>query len=162
MAADKERDRDWDKEMKEVDKLLSKLPAADPYLAGAPTVRKPAAHAPHGPPGAAPSRAQERLGTWLRVGLGVSLALGMAAWPYSHQCGLRLIFYMIGVTTVVVAGVWSAISSWKRRLGLAHVLSLAVTLWGLALTADIFLPRMGYTTPAGIWLCPEPPVPPAR
>ena len=42
MAADKERDRDWDNEMKEVDKLLSKLPAADPYLAGAPTVRKPA------------------------------------------------------------------------------------------------------------------------
>src|SRR5438094_2315153 len=119
--------------MKEVDKLLSKLPAADPYLAGAPTVRKPAAHAPHGPPGAAPSRAQERLGTWLRVGLGVLLALGMAAWPYSHQCGLRLIFYMIGVTNVVVAGVWSAISSWTLPLGLAYVLLRAGTLSCLAL-----------------------------
>src|SRR2546430_16044719 len=148
--------------MKEVDKLLSKLPGADPSLAGAPTVRKPAAHAPQGPPGSASSRARGRLGTWLRVGLGVLLALGLAAWPYSHQCGLRLIFYMIGVATVVVAGVGSAISSWKRRLGLAHVLSLAVTLWGLALPADIFLPRMGYTTPAGGWVCPQPPGAPAR
>jgi len=161
-VADKEKEKDWDKEMKEVDKLLAKLPAADPYLGSAPTVRRPAAHAPVVAPGGAPTRAHEKVGTWLRVGLGVLLALGMAGWPYSHQCGLRLIFYMIGVATVVVAGVWSAISSWKRRLGLAHVLSLAVTLWGLALTADIFLPRMGYTTPAGIWLCPEPPVPPAR
>ncbi len=152
-----EKERDWDKEMKEVDKLLAKLPAADPYLVGsAPTVRKPAAHAPGGTPGAAPSRAHERVGTWLRVGLGVLLALGMAAWPYSHQCGLRLIFYMIGVGTVVVAGAWSAISSWRRRLGLAHVVSLVVTLWGLTLTAAIFGPRI-YAAPAALWLCPEPP-----
>ena len=158
-----EKERDWDKEMKEVDKLLAKLPAADPYLVGsAPTVRKPAAHAPAaggGGPGAAPARAHERLGTWLRVGLGVLLTLGMAAWPYSHQCGLRLIFYMIGVGTVVVAGAWSAISSWRRRLGLAHVVSLVVTLWGLTLTAGIFGPRI-YATPTALWLCPEPPAPP--
>jgi len=151
-----EKERDWDKEMKEVDKLLAKLPAADPYLVGsAPTVRKPAAHASV----AAPSRAHERLGTWLRVGLGVLLAVGTAAWPYSHQCGLRLIFYMIGVGTVVVAGAWSAISSWKRHLGLAHVIALVVTFWGLTLTAGILLPRIGYTTPAALWLCPEPPAP---
>ena len=148
-----EKERDWDKEMKEVDKLLAKLPAADPYLVGsAPTVRKPAAHAPV----AAPSRAHERLGTWLRVGLGVLLAVGTAAWPYSHQCGLRLIFYMIGAGTVVVAGGWSAISSWRRHLGVAHVIALVVTLWGLTLTAGILLPRIGYTTPAALWLCPEP------
>jgi len=161
-VADKEKD--WNKEMKEVDKLLAKLPAADPYLSGgsAPTLRKPAAHAPVVTPGGTPARAHERLGTWMRVGLGVLLALGMAGWPYSHQCGLRLIFYTIGVGTVVVAGVWSAISSWKRRLGLAHVLSLTVTLWGLTLAAGVLLPRLGYTSPGANWLCPEPPAAPRR
>ena len=44
--ADIEKDRDWDKEMAEVDRLLKKLPAADPTLGrasgGQPTVRKSA------------------------------------------------------------------------------------------------------------------------
>jgi len=161
VAADKERDRDWDKEMKEVDKLLSKLPAADPYLAGAPTVPQAGGSRSPWPPGAAPSRAQERLGTWLRVGLGVLLALGLAAWPYSHQCGLRLIFYMIGVATVVVAACGAPSRPETAAGSRARAVARGYAV-GLALTADVFLPRMGYTTPAGIWLCPEPPVPPAR
>ena len=107
------KDRDWDREMREVDKLLAKLPEADPTLGrGAPTVPRAypvqAVHTPH-PEG--PAAAGARLATWIRVGLGVALGVGMLVWPYSHVCGLRLIFYMIGAGTVVVAGLWGGISS---------------------------------------------------
>src|SRR5438067_11275694 len=42
------------------------------------------------------------IGTWAKVALGVLVGIGIApgVWPYSHGCGLRLIFYLLGVTTV--------------------------------------------------------------
>lgn len=154
---DKEiKDRDWDREMREVDKLLAKLPDAEPSLGhGAPTV--PRAYPAHGTPSAeGPAAAGARLTTWIRVGLGLALGVGMLVWPYSHVCGVKLIFYTIGASTVVVAGVWSGISSWKRRMGLAHLLSLGLVLWGLVLAAAVVLPRAGYANQAAIWFCPEP------
>ena len=158
--AGKEKDfkeRDWDREMAEVDKLLKKLPEADPTLGrGVPTVPRaypvPGAH-PHSE---GPAAAGARFTTWIRVGLGLLLGLGMLVWPYSHVCGLKLIFYMIGASTVVVAGVWSGISSWRRRLGLAHLLSLGLVIWGLALAAGVVLPRIGYANQSAVWFCPEP------
>ncbi|HXM39393.1 MAG TPA: hypothetical protein VN908_12140 [Gemmatimonadales bacterium] len=156
--ADKEKDRDWDREMREVDKLLKKLPEADPTLGrGVPTVpvypRSPAGHAPDMPGRA---RGRDWLSTWFRVGLGLVLGIGMLAWPYTHGCGLKLIFYLIGATTVIVAGVWSAISSWKRRLGLAHALSFGLIIWGLVLAAREVLPRVGYAKNEAPFFCPEP------
>ena len=155
---DKEiKDRDWDREMREVDKLLAKLPEADPSLGrGAPTVpRAYPAHAVHTPQ-EGPAAAGARLTTWIRVGLGLALGVGMMVWPYSHVCGLKLLFYTIGAGTVVVAGVWSGMSSWKRRMGLAHLLSLGLVIWGLALAAGVVLPRIGYANQAAAWFCPEP------
>ena len=157
---DKEiKDRDWDREMREVDKLLAKLPDADPSLgrAGAPTV--PRAFSPHPvatPPPGSPAAAGARLTTWIRVGLGLALGIGMLVWPYSHVCGLKLMFYMIGAGTVTIAGVWTGISSWKRRMGLAHLLSLGLVIWGLVLAVGIVLPRVGYASHAAAWFCPEP------
>ena len=157
---DKEiKDRDWDREMREVDKLLAKLPEADPSLGrGAPTVPRayaaPGTHAT--PSGEVRAAAGARLTTWIRVGLGLMLGVGMMVWPYSHVCGLKLIFYTIGAGTVVVAGVWSGMSSWKRRMGLAHLLSLGLVIWGLALAAAVVLPRIGYANQAAAWFCPEP------
>jgi hypothetical protein len=166
VAKDKEKDRDWDKELAEVDKLLAKLPLADPYLKGdaAATKRPPGAAVHHGGPGGGGSHGlatdpRAWIGTWARVGLGLLIGIGMTQWPYTHGCGLRLIFYMVGIAAVVVAGVWSGISSWRRRLGLAHVLSLGLIIWGLILTARVILPRAGYAKTAGTWLCPD--VPPA-
>jgi hypothetical protein len=154
----KEKERDWDREMAEVDKLLAKLPEADPTLGrGAPplskTARLPGA-APHGSAAGSPSA----LATWFRLGLGLLLGVGMLVWPYSHVCGFKLMFYGLGVGIVTVVGASSALSSWKRRLGLAHVLSLALLAWGVALTAGIVLPRIGYAGQHGLWFCPEPPV----
>jgi len=153
------KDRDWDREMREVDKLLAKLPDADPTLGhGAPTVPRayaaPGAHAT--PSGEGRAAAGARLTTWIRVGLGLMLGVGMLVWPYSHVCGVKLIFYMIGASTVIVAGVWSGISSWKRRMGLAHLVSLGLVLWGLVLAAAVVLPRAGYANQTAVWFCPEP------
>ena len=37
---DKEKEQKWDREMAEVDKLLARLPEADPYLKGDATTRR--------------------------------------------------------------------------------------------------------------------------
>ncbi|HXF96255.1 MAG TPA: hypothetical protein VNI61_09165 [Gemmatimonadales bacterium] len=153
---DKDKERQWDREMAEVDKLLARLPTYDPgkpALGGEPTLKRPAA----GPPGA--PAVGSAMGMWLKVGAGVVLALGVTSWPYSHVCGLKLMFYLVAVSTVVVAGVWAALASWKRRAGLAHVLSLVVVVWGLGLAMLAVLPRMGYSRSEALWFCPEPPTP---
>lgn len=142
--AEKERQRDWDRELAEVDKLLARLPNADPSLGrGAPAKAGPAAVA----------RPASSGGTWLRVGLSVLLAIGMTVWPYPHECGLQLLYYGGGVAMVVFAGLWGAVSSWNRRSATAHILSLTAALWGLGLAAAIILPRAVYVDPAARWLC---------
>ena len=163
--ADIEKGRDWDKEMAEVDRLLKKLPAAEPTLGrpsgGEPTVRKPAAApASRWSDGTAAPSARERVGTWAKVALGLLVAIGVApgVWPYSHGCGLRLIFYLLGVTTVVAAGLWASISSWKRRLGVAHVVSQILIVWGILLMTREVLPRLGPKAEP-LWLCPDVPLP---
>jgi hypothetical protein len=143
---EKERQRDWDKELAEVDKLLAKLPNADPTLGRGAGVRAPQAAPPAVPGGSA-------FGAWVRVGLAVTLAIGMALWPYAHDCGLQLAYYSGGVVMLIVAGVWGAASSWGRRSATGHVLSLGALFWGLALAAAVILPRAGYAQPAATWLC---------
>jgi len=144
-----EKDRDWDKEMRDVDRLLAKLPYADPKVgAGSePTLRKPVA--------AVGQRSGPTVaGTWAKVGLGLAIGIGMTQWPYSHGCGLRLGFYLVGVAAVLVAGIWSGVSSWRRRLGFAHVLSHVLIVWGTVLAAREVLPRVGYAKALAPWLCP--------
>jgi hypothetical protein len=164
MANDKDqKERDWDREMREVDKLLAKLPDADPLPArGVPTVPvSPRPAGAGGPVGggavhhAEPARGRAWFTTWVRVGLGLALGVGMLAWPYSHACGLKLVFYLIGAATVTVAGVWSALSSWRRRLGWAHLLSIVLVVWGLALAGSQVLPRVA-GNPRTPFFCPEP------
>ncbi len=149
-----QKERDWDREMREVDKLLAKLPEADPTLGrGVPTVPV----SPRTVVGGAPPPASGRawFTTWMRVGLGLALGLGMLAWPYGNSCGLKLVFYLIGATTVTVAGVWGALSSWRRRLGWAHALSIVLIIWGLALAGRQVLPRVYGKQPIPFF-CPEP------
>jgi len=157
-VADKDRDRDWDREMREVDKLLAKLPEADPTLGravptarrtpgGTPTVRSPMT-----------SGAHRAAATWGRLGLGVLLGVGMLVWPYSHVCGAKLLFYGTGVFTLIVSGIWSAAASWRHRKGFAHLMSILVSFWGVILALGIVLPRTGYANARerGVWFCPEP------
>jgi len=160
------KERDWDKEMAEVDRLLKKLPDADPTLGrgaggagSAPTVKKPAAVPFAAGAGAMPG-ARAWLGTWAKVALGVLVAVGVTpgVWPYASGCGLRLMFYLVGITTVIGAGLWASISSWKRRLGAAHVVSQVLIVWGILLIMREVMPRVGANAEV-LWLCPDVPLP---
>jgi hypothetical protein len=151
---DKQKDPDWDQEMREVNRLLAKLPEADPHLVSgrAPTLKKPApaaslAGSPVGPTGS------QWLGAWARVTLGLLIGAGMTQWPNAHECGFHLLFYGVGVGAVLAAGLWSSWASWKRRLAVAHVISLLLIAWGLVLAAREVLPRIGYASSQQEWLC---------
>ncbi|PYP11637.1 MAG: hypothetical protein DMD59_02240 [Gemmatimonadetes bacterium] len=160
MKEKEQKERDWDREMREVDKLLAKLPEADPTLGrGVPTVpvSRPAVPGTAGAGAfqpAGPARGGAWLTTWIRVGLGVALGVGMLFWPYAHGCGWALIVYLLGPTAVTVAGVWSGLTSWKRRLGIAHTLSIILIIWGLALAGRQLLPRVYGKTPDPFF-CPK-------
>jgi len=145
--------RDWDKELAEIDKIIAKSPAPAPAPAEgrAPPVAKGGgpARLPAGPVGR-----KAALATWSRVILGVLLGGAMTQWPYFHACGTALLLYLGAAGVVVVAGIWSAVSSWRRRMGLAHVVSLLVALWGGVLVAATVLPRTGYAARSATWWCP--------
>ncbi|MEO8201105.1 MAG: hypothetical protein ABI679_11335 [Gemmatimonadota bacterium] len=141
-------ERDWDKELADIDKVIARAPAQ-----GAAPV--PAAATRGAPALAAPPRTRKvALATWLQVLLGGILAVGMTQWPYAHVCGMNLFLYVGAAGVVVLAGLWGAVSSWRRRMGLAHTVALIVSLWGMVLVAQEVLPRVGYAKQALEWTCP--------
>ena len=143
-------DRDWDKELADIDKVIARAPAPS----GAP-VPVPVSQGKGTPALSAPARTRKAaLGTWFQVLLGGVLAIGMTQWPYSHGCGIKLFLYLGAAGVVVVAGLWGALSSWRRRMGLAHTLALLVTLSGFVLVAWEVLPRVGYAKAESTWMCP--------
>jgi hypothetical protein len=149
-----EQPRDWDKELAEIDKVMARMPApAPPKARAAPPDQAPAV----------PARVQATtsrfgvLGTWLRVLLGAALAIGITQWPYPTACGVNLAVYGTVILLVILAGAWSAVSSWRRQLGVAHVIAILVLIWGLVLAAREILPRIGYASEARSWSCPATP-----
>ena len=143
-------DRDWDKELADIDKVIARAPAAP-----ASSVPAPVAKGKGTPALSAPGTSRRAaLGTWFQVLLGGILAIGMTQWPYSHGCGIKLFLYLGAAGVVVVAGLWGALSSWRRRMGMAHTLALLVALSGLVLIAREVLPRIGYAKAASTWMCP--------
>ena len=150
---------------REVDKLLRKLPGADPYLRGDPepavsgaraavtTRTSPGARIRVGQPGYRPATRIQRVTVWIRVLLGAVLGAVVLAWPYARTCGLGLGFYLGGVSMIVLAGTWGGVWSWRYRMGLAHTASLIVICWGLALGAHEVLERTGYAVMSAAWAC---------
>jgi hypothetical protein len=139
--------RDWDKELAEIDRAIARMPARSARDAA------PAPRAVTGPAALPRGGTLGTLTTWLRVVLGLALAVGITQWPYPNACGLNLAVYLAAIGGVVVAGLWSAVTSWQRRLGWAHTLSLLVVLWGLTLFARELLPRLGYARTTAAWFC---------
>jgi hypothetical protein len=92
-------------------------------------------------------------GLWARVALAVLLGSLMTQWPYPHECGVRLFAYAGAVLTVLLAGSWIAVVSWRRRNGYAHVLALLLTFWGVVLAGEQLLPRIGYAAEQAVWHC---------
>ena len=147
-------DRDWDKELAEIDKVIARSPgpagvpaAASASAPPAPGQGSKAIAAPVGGKRAA-------LWTWTQVLLGGLLAVGMTQWPYSHGCGIKLFLYLGAAGLVVVAGIWGSLSSWRRRMGLTHTLALLVVLSGVVLLVREVLPRVGYAQQSVTWMCP--------
>jgi len=137
-----------------VDKLLKKLPGADPHLRGD-QARVNVSGVPDVPHarGPQPPTSRDRLAVWGRVALALVLAGVVQQWPYGVECGWALLFYMFALGAVMVGGVWGAISTWRYRMGLAHILALLVITWGGLLTLDRILPRVGYAATPATWTC---------
>lgn len=96
------------------------------------------------------------IGLWGRVALGLMLGVMMTAWPYFRECGLPLFGYLGALAAVVVAGGWIAVTAWKLRNGVAHILALVLLAWGLVLTADELLSRTSYAAVQATWMCGAP------
>ena len=96
-------------------------------------------------------------GVYVRLSLVLSLCLGMFSWPYDVSCGASLFGYMSAVTTVLVGGFWTALTTWRHRMARSHIVALLVVLCGLTLAAAQVLPRVGYASPspdrATTWGC---------
>lgn len=144
--------RDWDKELAEVDRLAARTapgqPTPGPSRVGMTRDVTPA------------SRGAKFI-TWTGVVLTLAIAAALPLWPYGDPCGIGLFFYLGTVGVLILLGGFCAVSSWGQRLGLPHILSLFAVLWGLVLTAEQILPRIGYARAAEQWICSSPVPPPA-
>lgn len=130
-------DRDWDAEMRKIDQQLAAMPNQ---------ASQPARAQQQG--GSAPMLAGKAetstFGVMARLGLACVLGVAIAFWPYGARCGVGLAGYLGAVTTLIVAGIWSSIWTWKHRSAKAHMVSLLLLTWGIVLAAADVLPRVGY------------------
>jgi hypothetical protein len=106
-------------------------------------------------------------GTWGRLTLVAALASGITFWwPYPHACGADFLQYGAVAALVVIGGVWTMVSSWRARLGVAHTIALGLLLWGLGLVSLQVAPRIGLPAPPGVrqasWRCPSNPTTPTK
>jgi hypothetical protein len=143
-------DRNWDAEMAKIDRQLASI-SDDQLLAG-----KTAEPAPGGTPVRTTTGAGGRRADWgiaVRTTLVVLLAAAIPFWPYGARCGAGLAGYLAAVASLIGAAGWAAVAAWRTRSPRAHILSLAVLVWGLALAARDILPRAGYAREARTWVC---------
>jgi hypothetical protein len=102
-----------------------------------------------------PPPMEDLLGPWARLLLGLALGTMMAWWPYPRTCGFPLAGYLTAVFTVVLGGGWAAVSAWRYRASLAHVLSLILVFYGMMLVAAELLPRTAYAVDQATWECQD-------
>lgn len=159
---------DWDKELAKIDKQLASISDEELMKSAQPMVPAKAGAAPKALPAAKPAASAGPMSmpsavagkpwvSWLKVLVAVGAAAGLMFWPWPARCGAPLIGFTAATGGVALLGMWSAVGTWRHRLGLAHVASLLVTMLGLALGAREVLPRVGYAiaTPerAAQWSC---------
>jgi hypothetical protein len=147
--------RDWDKELAKIDKQLASLsdeellappsPATGmPRGAGATAVRGSGALPP---PAVSAGRGGATLWVWTKLAVATAAAVGVWFWPWPARCGLPLVGLVSAAGGVTLLGLWSAMGTWRHRLGPAHVVSLLAIGSGLVLGAREVLPRVGYAYP---------------
>ncbi|MCC7002292.1 MAG: hypothetical protein IT357_09060 [Gemmatimonadaceae bacterium] len=146
-------DRDWDAELKKIDKQMEKVSDEAMFpTKGAATPQQKATIQ-------GVQATTSTFGVFARLSLAVALGVGLIFWPYSARCGLGLAAYLASVSALVVSGVWSSIWTFRHRAAKAHTLSLLIVLWGLVLASIEVLPRTGYAIPTAdhpaTWGCAE-------
>jgi hypothetical protein len=144
---------------REVERLLKKLPGADPTLRGDPAdwpSRPPGSSSgprPAVPPRRAGPTPFERAGVWARAVGAAGLGAALTQWPYRTDCGWPLYGYLGAVFTVLLTAGWAAIAAWRMRSAAAHVLALMAGFFGIVLAAEQILPRVGYAAESRVWRC---------
>jgi hypothetical protein len=155
---------------REVNRLLAQLahagaePIAEPLPNGGSPARPFVRPRVSGPSrSAADTHRFDLAALWGRAVLATALGIAMTLWPYPHVCGWALLGYLGAVAAVLLAGAWVALASWRMRNGITHLLSLLLFYWGLVLTAEQVLPRIGYAANPAAWTCGElvSPIPPS-
>jgi hypothetical protein len=147
--------KDWDKELAKIDKQLESVSDAQlfPETKPAPTAPGKTAAPVAGSSVAASREAARSWPAILRLTLAVALGVAILFWPYDNRCGAGLAGYLVAVTAVFGAGVWSAVWTWRHRAARAHTLSILLIGWGLLLGATEVLPRIGYAKQVLTWSC---------
>jgi hypothetical protein len=141
-----EQPRDWDKELADIDRAISRQPGSPPAKPGA-------------GPAITPQRRFVAL-AWFWTLLSILLTVGLVVWPFDRTCGIRLIFFLGACLLTLLTGVLGAFASWAHRQGVAMLLSLLVILFAGIMAAGEILPRAGYAKEALEWTCPAaPPAP---
>ena len=144
-------DRDWDAEMRKIDKQLESV--SDEAILPSRGAKTPAVRAQV----EAAQQSTSTFGVFARLTLAVTLGVAIVFWPYGARCGLGLAGYLAAVATLLTAGVWASVWTWRHRAAKAHTLSLLLVLWGLVLAAVDVLPRVGYAKPSAMhpanWSC---------
>ena len=167
-------DRNWEAELAKIDKQLSSVSDEQlvaerraaltaPKAGALPGAAPAASPAGKGAPPSAGARTVGSWTSWAKVLVAVGGAAGLMLWPWPTNCGTPLLGYTAASFGVAALGVWSAFGTWRHRLGLAHLASLLVVVWGVALGVREVLPRVGYAIPTvergPNWECMLPSVP---
>jgi hypothetical protein len=140
--------RDWDRELADIDRVISKGGTPAPAGPGSPP---PAVRPPAGGPPVVRRRSVAL--TWFWVLLAVALAAALAIWPYQRGCGLQLFFYLGAAGVTALAALMGALASWSHRRGFAHVAALLVLVWATFVALREVLPRVGYARTSRTWMC---------
>jgi hypothetical protein len=158
-------DRDWDKELAEIDRRLSSVPEeAPPPAPAAPVGRAPAPARPSEPARAATVAApvarrhwKHTAGLLFRLLLTALLLAVVVVWPYDTRCGAWLAGYLATIAVTGLAAIWTAVAAWRHRGAIVHVLSLGMLVTAAVYAAIEVLPRVGYAVPdaahPAMWAC---------
>jgi hypothetical protein len=160
-------DRDWEKELAEIDRKLTSAPTESEV---APAARAPAKTRPApvaatardvgpGTPTAVVGRRHWKatVGLLVRLVITAVLLAGVVIWPYETRCGPWLVGYLATIGVAALSAVWTAVASWRHRGALIHVLSLGMLVAAGVYGAIEVLPRVGYAMPdaahPAMWAC---------
>jgi hypothetical protein len=164
--------RDWDKELAEIDRRLASVPdepqapapaRPTPAPVAAPSMQAPSAAAQPprrlGTPADAPGRRAMRtqIALLARLAFGAAVVAALVYWPYPARCGLGLGYYLALVSVLGLAGLATSVASWRHRAPLVHLLGILMLGAAGALGAREVLPKVGYAFPTpehpASWSC---------